>query len=61
MIDHDNSQALMDMECDTCGEIAEFDGDFKHCIAEAQRAGWFVIKKKGGWHHYCSENCKGEG
>lgn len=60
MIDFINRTATMTMECDTCGEIAEFDGDFKHCISEAKAEGWIVIKKRGGFYHYCSENCKGE-
>ena len=59
--DFDNRSGVMEIECDTCGEIITLDGDFKHCIAEAKTAGWIVIKKRGGFHHYCSENCKGEG
>jgi Fe2+ or Zn2+ uptake regulation protein len=58
MIDYDHKNNHMLLECDTCGEIAEFDGDYKYCISEAKRAGWKIVKKPSGFHHYCSEGCK---
>ncbi len=61
MIDYIHRTATMTMECDTCGDEIELSGDWGYCISEAKSQGWIVIKKKGGFHHYCSENCKGEG
>ena len=58
MIDFINRSSHMTIECDTCGEIAEFNGDFKYCVQEAKGNGWLVVKKKGEWHHYCSTDCK---
>ena len=58
MIDYDNKNNHMLMACDTCGEKFEEYGDFKYCVAEARLRDWVVIKKKGGFHHYCSKNCE---
>lgn len=58
MINHDHKNSVMEIECDTCGNDAEFQGDFKYCISEAKEAGWKIIKKPSGFHHYCCESCK---
>ena len=60
MIDYIHRTSTMTLECDICGEEAEFNGDWKYCIIEAKENGWIIIKKKGVFHHYCYENCKGE-
>ncbi len=59
-IDFINSAAHMTIECDICGEITEFDGDFKYCISEAKAAGWIVKKHNGEWYHFCSSECRGK-
>ena len=58
MIDYDNKNSLMLITCDTCGEEIELTGDYKFCIQEAKDQNWIIIKKKGEFHHYCSEDCK---
>ncbi|MCK5613776.1 hypothetical protein KAR91_68560 [Candidatus Pacearchaeota archaeon] len=57
-IDYINRTATMTIECDICGEIAEFDGDYKYCITEAKRNGWIVKKHLGDWYHFCSIECR---
>lgn len=60
MIDYIDRSSRMTIECDTCGETDEFGGDFTGCIDDAKRAGWFVVSKFDQYHHYCSEECRGE-
>jgi len=60
MIDYINSSSLMTIECDTCGEIAEFDGDYRFCIESAKADGW-IIMKKDVFCHYCCADCKDDG
>lgn len=60
MIDYDNKNSHMLITCDTCGEEFEEYGDYKYCVSEARLDGWKIVKKKGQFHHYCSENCKSD-
>ena len=60
MIDYINRSSLMTIECDTCGEIKEFDGDYRFCIESAKADGW-IIMKKDVFCHYCCADCKDDG
>jgi hypothetical protein len=57
-IDYDHKNNQMMLNCDTCTTMQMFDGDFKYCISTAKKAGWKIIKKPEGFHHYCCESCK---
>jgi len=60
-IDYINPISLMTMECDICGEITEFNGDWKECIAQAKRDDWIIVKHTDGeWYHFCSTECRGK-
>ncbi len=49
----------MEMECDSCGESVEFDGDWQECINQAKDLGWWIYKEGQYWEHYCP-GCKQE-
>lgn len=61
MIDYIHRTATMTIECDTCGEEIELQGDWKYCIAEAKTAGWIIAKHTDGeFYHFCSKECRGK-
>ena len=60
MLEYSHKNNCMDLKCNTCGQEMSFDGDFKYCVSEAKQAGWNIIKKPDGWHHYCCEECKND-
>jgi len=56
MIDYNNDESTMIMECDgyDCDKDLEMDGDFVECIQEAKDNGWRLFKTEDEeWEHYC--------
>lgn len=55
MIDFNNQDEIMWMECDgtKCGEYLELFGSWNDCIQEAKDEGWRIFNNAGDWEHYC--------
>lgn len=43
-IDYSPSDQSMTIECDNCGELAVFYGNFHECIAQAKADDWIIFK-----------------
>jgi hypothetical protein len=54
MIDYDNDDRTMVMECDVCEQALEMYGEFVECIQEAKDNNWKIFKSDDDqWEHYC--------
>lgn len=55
---HGEDWGDMIIECDRCGEYANFEGSFIECIAQAKEEGWIVfLADDDTWTHICSSEC----
>lgn len=48
----------MEMECDACGDVKSFRGEYRECTKKARNSGWIIQKHGPDWMHFCSYKCK---
>lgn len=53
MIDYNQRDLCMHMNCDSCSENDTFFGDFQECIDESKLGGWVITKEGEEWVHTC--------
>ena len=58
MVDYNEANEIMSIECDYCGDSEEVTGSFQECLKELKDKSWKIIHDDtlDEFYHFCKEH-----